>query len=186
MSKSLGNIVSIRSALDQFGADAFRVFVLSSHYRGPLTYSDEALEAARAAADRLRTTLEAADPGGSDAIDATNYRERFVAAMEDDLGTPQALAALFDLAREINRGRDAGRAIGAAQATLRELADVLGLKLRSAGPTAAAPFIELLIELRKELRGAKQYALADSIRSRLGELGVSLEDSPQGTTWRSR
>jgi cysteinyl-tRNA synthetase len=186
MSKSLGNIVSIRSVLDQFGADAFRVFVLGSHYRGPLTYSEEALAGAKSAAERLRTALEAKSEGDVDPVDAAPFRDRFVAAMDDDLGTAAALAALFDLAREINRGRDGGRSVAAAQATLRELADVLGLKLSSAGPTAAAPFIDLLIELRRELRSAKQYELADRVRSRLDDLGVSLEDSPQGTTWRSR
>jgi cysteinyl-tRNA synthetase len=188
MSKSLGNIVSIRSVLDRFGGDAFRVFVLGSHYRGPLTYSEEAIEAARNAAERLRTALEAAADGSGTPVDAAPYRERFLAAMDDDLGTPQALAVLFDLAREINRGRDGGRSVTAAQETLRQLAsDILGLRLAAnEGPAAAAPFIELLIELRKDLRAAKQYSLADSVRDRLSGLGIVLEDGPQGTTWKSR
>ena len=187
MSKSLGNVITIRNALDAYGGDAFRIFVQGSHYRSPLTYSEAALEAARSAGGRLRTALEAQSDGSADPVDPAPFRERFVAAMEDDLGTGAALAALFDLARELNRARDAGRGITDAQATLRELADVLGLRLAAAdGPATAAPFIDLLIELRKELRAAKQYELADSVRSRLGELGIILEDSPQGTTWKSR
>lgn len=186
MSKSLGNLITMREAIDSFGADAIRVFVLGSSYRSPLTYSEEAMAAARNAAERLRTAADAAEKGVGSPVDPAPYRERFIAAMEDDLNTAQALASLFDLAREINRARDAGRGTAAAQATLRELAGVLGLRLESAGPTAAAPFIELLIALRNELREQKQYALADRIRSGLAELGVALEDGPGGTTWKAR
>jgi cysteinyl-tRNA synthetase len=107
--------------------------------------------------------------------------------MDRDLNTPQAVAALFDLAREINRARDENQALEEAQTTLRELADLLGLTLaKEEESLAATPFIQLLIELRKELRQAKRYDLADSIRSRLGELGVALEDTPQGTVWKRR
>src|SRR5690348_1378954 len=129
MSKSLGNLVTIAEALDRYGADALRMFVLNSHYRSPVTYSDEAMEAAKAGAARLREAATAAQPPQrySPPVDAAEARERFVAAMEDDLNTPQALAALFELSREINRARDRGREIEAAQAGLRELAAVLGL-----------------------------------------------------------
>jgi cysteinyl-tRNA synthetase len=186
MSKSLGNLVTISEALSRFGADALRIFVLGSSYRSPLTYSEEAIEAARSAAARLRTAAESADPAGPDPVDADPYRARFVAAMEDDLNTAGALATLFDLAREVNRARDAGRSIGAAQATLRELAAVLGLRLAAEGPSEAAPFIELLIAVRRELREAKQYQLADRIRSGLSDLGIVLEDGPAGTTWKAK
>jgi cysteinyl-tRNA synthetase len=187
MSKSLGNLITMREALDTYGPDAVRVFVLGSGYRSPLTYSEEALRAAKSAADRLLTAVQAPNTGTGDGIDASPWRERFVAAMEDDLNTAQALAVLFDLAREINRGRDAGRAVGEGQAALRELAGVLGLRLESQSDAmAAAPFIELLIELRKELREAKQYPLADRVRARLTDLGITLEDGPAGTTWKAR
>jgi cysteinyl-tRNA synthetase len=107
--------------------------------------------------------------------------------MDHDLNTPQAVAALFDLAREINRARDDGQDVVGAQAILRELADVLGLTLaEDEDSLAAAPFIQLLLDVREELRQAKRYDLADVIRSRLGELGVALEDAPQGTVWRRR
>ncbi len=185
MSKSLGNIISIRDGLEQYGADGIRVFMLTSHYRAPLTYSEEGLEAGKRAAERLR--LAASLPGGDEepAVEAITARERFVKAMDEDLNTPAALAALFDLAREINRGRDEGRSVDQAQATLRELAAVLGLTLREQeGAQGAAPFIELLVALRDELRAAKQFALADSVRARLAELGITLEDGAEGTRWR--
>jgi cysteinyl-tRNA synthetase len=97
------------------------------------------------------------------------------------------VAALFDLAREINRARDENQAVEEAQTTLRELADLLGLTLAAEEESlAAAPFVQLLIEMRDELRQAKRYDLADRIRTRLGELGIALEDTPQGTVWKRR
>ena len=202
MSKSLGNFVPVREAVQRWGADAVRLFVLTSHYRSPLTYSEEALDAAKRGVERLRTSLSstpgsAPDAGSSGlaqlgaasaALDASPFRERFIEAMDRDLNTPQAVAALFDLAREINRARDEGQAVEEAQTTLRELADLLGLTLEEEeeGLLAAAPFIQLLIELREELRQAKRYDLADRIRSRLGEMGIALEDTAQGTVWKRR
>jgi cysteinyl-tRNA synthetase len=187
MSKSLGNFITMRQAIDFAGPDGLRIFILGSSYRSPLTYSEEAMAAGKAAAERLRNAANLEDSGSGEALDATAYRERFIAAMEDDLNTAQALSVLFELAREINRARDGGRAIGDAQSALRELAGLLGLRLAASSEDsiAAAPFIELLIELRKELREAKQYQLADRIRNGLGELGVTLEDAAGKTTWKT-
>jgi cysteinyl-tRNA synthetase len=186
MSKSLGNIINMREAIDKYTPDGVRMFVLGSTYRSPLTYSEEAMGAAKAASDRLRNALEPAPVGSGEPLDATPQRERFIAVMDEDLNTAQAVATLFDLAREVNRARDAGRPVDAAQATLRELSGVLGLRLEAGGEgaIAAAPFIELLIELRKELRAEKHYQLADRIRSGLTELGITLEDSAAGTKWK--
>jgi cysteinyl-tRNA synthetase len=188
MSKSLGNFITMRQAIDTYGPDGVRVFVLSSGYRSPLTYSEEAMAAGKAGAERLRNALAPADAGTGEPVPTGTYRERFIAAMEDDFNTAQALGVLFELGREINRGRDAGRPVGGAQSVLAELAGVLGLRLEASDESsiAAAPFIELLIALRKELREAKQYQLADRIRSGLGELGIALEDGPSGTTWKQR
>ena len=190
MSKSLGNIIPIADALTKYGADACRLFVLNSHYRSPLTYSEEALDAGKRAAERLRL---AASAGGGPAagkgqpLDADPFRARFAEAMEDDLNTAQAVAALFDLAREINRCRDEGRPVDDAQRALRELAGVLGLTLTEEETgLAARPFIDLLVELRDELRVAKLFPLSDRIRSRLAEMGIALEDTPEGTRWRRR
>ena len=187
MSKSLGNVIGIREVLNRHGADAFRLFVLSGAYRKPLNYTEEGVSGNRRGAERLRTAARRPGaPHTGRTLDAAPYRERFIAAMDDDLNTAQAIATLFDLATEINRARDAGDDIAEAQAMLLELAGVLGLRLEEteSALVAAQPFIDLLVEVRRELRAAKQYALADSIRARLGELGVTLEDSPTGTTWR--
>ncbi len=187
MSKSLGNIITIRDALDRYGADALRIFVLTAHYRAPLNYAEDSLEAGKRAAERLR--LAATLPGGEleCGIEPDAYRRRFTEAMDDDLNTAGALATLFDLSREINRARDEGRSVEAGQQTLRELGGVLGLTFKEPeADFAAAPFIEMLVELRKELRSRKVFDVADGIRTRLEDLGIALEDGAEGTRWRRR
>ncbi|MEX1253804.1 MAG: cysteine--tRNA ligase [Dehalococcoidia bacterium] len=187
MSKSLGNFVTIADALARWPADAIRMWVLTSHYRTPLSYTEEALQAAKRGGERLRIAARAPSDGAAAGgeIDAAPYRDSFIEAMDDDLNTSKALAALFDLAHEISRARDEGRPVAGAQAALLELADVLGLTLTEAETDmGAAPFIELLIALRGELREAKQFALADRVRDGLTELDIALEDTPQGTVWR--
>lgn len=185
MSKSLGNIISLPEALDSYDPQALRLFFLSSHYRSPLFYSEENVRAQERAIQRLRQAVNAPSEDGSQ-LDATEFRERFIEAMDDDLNTPRALAALFDLVREINRERERGSDITEAQDTLRELAGVLGLTLEEprAANAEASPFIQTLVDVRAELRSARQFQLADDIRDRLTELGVTLEDSSEGTTWR--
>ena len=187
MSKSLGNLVSIRDVVEQHGADAFRLFVLTSHYRMPLTWTDDGVAASARAAERLSRAAWASG-GEGDAPDVDVFRERFYEAMDDDLNTPQALAALFDMAREINRAVGEGADVSDACALLRELGGVLGLRLEQPGTAGGegdvAPFVELLIETRTALRKEKQFALADNLRDQLAELGVVLEDTPRGTEWR--
>jgi cysteinyl-tRNA synthetase len=210
MSKSLGNLVTLKETLERHGPEALRAFLIGSHYRSPVTYSDEALEAAKAGADRLREAAFASQPPQALAppVDAGPTREKFIAALDDDLNTPQALAALFDLSREINRARDRGRDISVAQATLRELAGVLGLTLaaRQRVPLDRAPFIALMVEIRgsstvpteghdatevidalvamrREYRTGKQWGLADRVRDGLAELGIELKDGADGTAW---
>ena len=186
MSKSLGNLVSIRDVVEQHGADAFRLFVLTSHYRMPLTWTDEGVAASARAAERLSRAAWAVG-GEGDAPDVGMFKERFHEAMDDDLNTPQALAALFDMTREINRAAGDGGDVSEASALLRQLGGVLGLRLEQAGSGGvddAFPFVELLIETRAALRKEKQFALADNLRDRLTELGVVLEDTPRGTEWR--
>ena len=185
MSKSLGNIISLPEALDFYEPQSLRLFFLSSHYRSPLFYSEESVRSQERAMQRLRQAANASSEDGPQ-LDATQYRERFIEAMDDDLNTPRALASLFDLVREINRGRESGSNVSAAQDTLRELAGVLGLELDEpqVEGAEAAPFIQTLVDVRTELRAARQFQLADSIRERLTELGVTLEDSVEGTTWR--
>ncbi|MBI4233514.1 MAG: cysteine--tRNA ligase, partial [Chloroflexi bacterium] len=189
MSKSLGNLVTIKAALARFSPDALRLFFLSSHYRSPLNYTEAAVVAQERAAERLRTAArEETSPAPEDTpqVDPEPLRQRFLAAMDDDLNTPLALAALFDLAREINRGPEAGNSVARARQVLRELAGILGLTLQevTTGAMAAHPFIELLVALRSSLRSSRQFTLADMIRTKLQELGVTLEDTPQETRWR--
>jgi cysteinyl-tRNA synthetase len=165
------------------------MWVLTSHYRTPLSYTQEALQAPKRGAERLRIAARAPGDGAASGaeIEAAPYREAFIEAMDDDLNTSKALAALFDLAHEINRARDESRPVAGAQAALLELADVLGLTLTEPeADMGAAPFIELLIALRGELREAKQFSLADRVRDGLTELGIALEDTPQGTVWRRK
>ena len=188
MSKSLGNLVTIRDVVERHGADAFRLFVLTSHYRMPLTWTDDSMGASARAADRLARAAWTEGSGSGQGPDTTAYQQRFFDAMDDDLNTPQALAALFDLAREINRAAGADGDVSEASALLRELGGILGLRLEQAGmadgASDATPYIELLIETRAALRAEKQFAIADRLRDSLSELGVALEDTPRGTEWR--
>ena len=188
MSKSLGNIISLPEALDKFEPQALRLFFLSSHYRSPLFYSEEVVHSQERAIRRLRQALRV-EPGSSPPIDPEGFRTRFLEAMDDDINTPRALAALFDLAREINRGRERNADVSDAQQTLADLAGVLGLDLAESDDdagTSAAPFIQLLVDLRSDLRSARQFDQADRIRDELTSLGVSLEDTPAGTEWTLR
>lgn len=197
MSKSLGNVVTIRQFLSEHEADVLRLIVLSSYYRSPLLYGSEIVADQERKLARLRSALEPAygSTASGSAVEllagtVASVRASFAAAMDDDFNTAGAMAALFELVRAINTARDAGiggEPFTTAQAVLRELAGVLGLTI--AAPKAAAqeatPFIELLIELRAELRKAKQYALSDMVRTRLTDLNIALEDGPQGTRWKS-
>ncbi len=190
MSKSLGNLVTIRDVLTRYSSDAVRLSVLNAHYRGPGYYSDEALAGAEQAAARLRqaATAPAAAARSSDRLDPSAHRERFVAAMDDDLNTPQALAVLFDLARDINRDAEAGRDVADAQAALLELGrEVLGLTFEERGAAVddeLAARVQALVDRRSELRAAKQFAEADVVRGELEGLGVTLTDAAEGTTWK--
>jgi cysteinyl-tRNA synthetase len=162
MSKSIGNIVGIKQVLEKHSADGFRVFVLGSHYRNPLTFSNEAIEAAERGLERLTQALSNdAVPvkPGAEKLDARTVRQRFMDVMDDDFNTPQALAILFDLAREINRAGETGADTTEARHALKELAGVLGLTLKATEKpfTDAAPFIELLLTTRKKLRDARQF-----------------------------
>jgi cysteinyl-tRNA synthetase len=190
MSKSLGNLITIRDALKKYTPDGLRIFILSSYYRSPLTYTQEAIDAAQAGADRLmRVAVKDASAGKEKILDASPYRQRFTDAMDDDFNTPQAIAALFDLSRDINKADETGMDAGKARETLKELGGVLGLSFKAPEGESAgdiAPFVELLIATRNGLRKAKQFQLADDIRNKLVELGVTLEDTAQGTTWKKK
>lgn len=198
MSKSLGNLVTIEEFLAEHEACVLRMMVLNSSYRSPLTFSDEVLAQAKRALDRLRSALRPAyselGHAAPEAVQDLQHqmqltRQGFLEAMDDDFNTAGALGHLFDLVRAINHARDTGAGaaeLKAAQDLLLELSGVFGLRLER--PTAqggqAAPFVDLLIGLRQELRRQKLWSLSDMVRDRLAELDVILEDSKDGTSWR--
>ncbi len=199
MSKSLGNLITIDEFLERYSADALRMLIFAGHYRKPVAFSSETVEGAERGLDRLRSALRPPKGTKSTGAEADTLREAtenaraaFIAAMDDDLNTAGGMASAFELVRAINTARDAGVSgpfFEAAQRTLRELTGVFGLTFTQAGAdggmdVAAKPFIDLLVTVRTDLRTAKQWALSDTIRNQLKELGVLLEDTPQGTTWR--
>ena len=188
MSKSTGNLVSVGDMLNRFSSDAIRLFILSSHYRSPLSYSEEALDASERGVERLRWALNQKGNGdeGIAILDVKPFEQKFVEAMDDDFNTAQAIAVLFELVKEINRGAEQGINITEAQRTLLKLAGILGLTLREkAKPTLDAEvFIKFLVSARDDLRQTRQWQLADKIRRGLAELGITLEDAPQGTIWK--
>ena len=184
MSKSLGNFFTIRDVLKAFDAETVRFFVVRSHYRSPLNYSDVHLNDAKGALKRLYTALQAVPPAEV-AIDwADPMAARFKAAMDEDFGTPDAVAVLFELASEVNRSQSAERA-----GLLKALGGLLGLLqtdptayLQSgAGLDEAA--IQAQIQARADAKKAKNFAEADRIRNELLAQGIVLKDSATGTTW---
>lgn len=191
MSKSLGNFFTIRDVLAEYDAETVRFFLLSSHYRSQLNYSTDNLDQARAGLERLYTALRDVPQVALDERLAAPFKERFAAAMDDDFNVPEALPVLYDLAREIHRADDATLAARHA-ATLRYLGGVLGLLQQvpeaflqgGAGAEVDAAVVEALIQQRNDARAAKDWAAADAARDQLTELGIELEDTPQGTRWR--
>lgn len=185
MSKSLGNFFTIRDVLKEYDAETVRFFVVRSHYRSPLNYSNVHLDDARGALKRLYTALSLVAPAEV-AIDwAEPHAARFKAAMDEDFGTPEAVAVLFDLAGEVNRSKSpelAGllKALGACLGLLQDDPQQF-LQAGAAGVDAAA--IEAQIAARAAAKAAKNWAEADRIRKELLEQGIVLKDSPTGTTW---
>jgi len=195
MSKSLGNFFTVREILRRYQPEEIRYFILSSHYRSPLNYSDENLDKARGALQRLYTALRDCEPAEGSELEA-GYEQRFRAAMNDDFNTPEALAVLFELTRAMNRAREQGDGEAARLAnTLRALAGRLGILqsdpetyLRSGhsdsqqGPSDQE--IDALIARREQARSDRDWKEADRIRDQLTEMGVVLEDGSGGTLWR--
>ncbi len=196
MSKSLGNIISIKEFLGKRDADVMRMLVLNGSYRAPLVFNDETLDAAAKGLDRIKSALKPALPGAKGlpaesaaalAAASETVKKSFTDAMDDDFNTAGALGGIFDFVRAINTARDTGASdadLSDAQTLLRELTGVFGLRLsEKTGSGGADPFIDLLLEVRGEARKQKMWALSDLIRDRLKDLGVTVEDSKEGSSW---
>jgi len=196
MSKSLGNIVSIKEFLSKRDADVMRMLVLNGSYRAPLIFNEETLDSAEKGLERLKSGLKPA-PASATGLsaeaasalvtqsDAT--RQTFTDSMDDDFNSSGALAALFELVRAINTARDSGATdaqLEPARKTVRSLAGVLGLRLNEKKSSGDADrFVNLLVEIRTEMRKQKNWLMSDLIRDRLKELGVVIEDTKEGTIW---
>jgi cysteinyl-tRNA synthetase len=202
MSKSLGNFFTIREVLEKYDAETLRFFIVRSHYRSPLNYSDAHLDDARAALRRLYTALSVVTPDASPLDWNDSFAARFKAAMDNDFGTPEAVAVLFDLAAEVNRTRSPSRA-----GLLKALGGCLGLlqtdpaawlqgrpspgssaggravDAAGPGPALAPSEIERRIAERGLAKQRRDFAAADRIRAELLEQGIVLKDSATGTTW---
>jgi cysteinyl-tRNA synthetase len=184
MSKSLGNFFTIREVLKVYDPEVVRFFIIRTHYRSPLNYSDVHLDDAKGALKRLYTALDLVTADDV-TIDWTNpYAARFKVAMDEDFGTPEAVAVLFDLAGEVNRTKSSELA-----GLLRCLGGILGLLQQApqaflqAGSGVDAAQILVQIGLRADAKASKNFAEADRIRKDLLAKGIVLKDSPTGTTW---
>ncbi len=192
MSKSMGNFFTVRDVLKNYQPEVVRFFILRAHYRSPLNYSDQYLKDAKQALDRLYIALKEVSAPEKTEIDWTDESAKiFMSAMNDDFNTPEAVAVLFDLANRINKTQSVEHA-----ALLKALGGILGLLqqipqtyLQYVVPSESAERftaeeIERMIRQRLTARKARLYSDADAIRKKLLDVGIVLEDGPQGTTWR--
>lgn len=213
MSKSLGNFFLVKDILAHYPAEVLRYFILSTHYRSPLDFSDERLEEASRSLERLRTAVEnirhletlplavGDEEARAAKLAAQTAREEFYAAMDDDFNTALAISTMFGLAKEINiyhskvvagKGAIDEQALRDMQEVYFMMADILGIlvkeregKLEGEGELVAG-LMDVIITIRQEARKKKDWATADQIRDSLGNLGIILEDSPQGVRWKKR
>jgi cysteinyl-tRNA synthetase len=203
MGKSLGNFVTLKDAFTKWEPQVVRFFILQSHYRSTLDFSDEAVDGAARGLEKLvslRTALRertrsAPEQPASGGVDLENYRRQFLEMMDDDFNTPRAIAVLFDLAREVNSMLGSGSTqskrdlIAVDDFLALHAGHILGLTLQPAGLQTGTDqltdgLMALLIDLRREFRAQKQWHMSDRIRDRLAGLGIGLEDTKEGTAWK--
>jgi cysteinyl-tRNA synthetase len=186
MSKSLGNAFNVKAALEEFSSDSIRLWILQSHYRTNPLLDKELIGAAERSMRRIRSAVEAENVESDDSLDASAYKRRFVEAMDDDLNTPQALAAIFDLCRKMNRARTDGKDVSGAAELVRELTGVLGFTLEAPpqkNEGLSDDDINALVAQRKEARADKRWGDADAVRDQLDAAGISISDAGDETTW---
>jgi cysteinyl-tRNA synthetase len=189
MAHSLENFTTLQDMLAKYEPAAVRLYLLQTHYRAPMSFSEQGLIDATRTLSTLRAAFgDASERAEGQSEQAAALLARFDEVLEDDFNTPGALGVLFDTAHEVNRVQGLGAAGQALRAAFRGMVDVLGIPLDEEPSTAvdavAAPFIDLLVETRTVLRRERQFALADQLRDRLRDLGVALEDTADGTKWR--
>jgi cysteinyl-tRNA synthetase len=178
MAKSVGNIRLLHGALEEFGREAFVMWLVGAHYRKPVAYTEDALAEAGRAADRIRELGRRLDPEAAPAPDMDSYAERFFDALADDFNTPQALAVLFDWVAEANRRIDAGETLGRGR--LGEMLHVLGLESLLEAGDEAPEDLRRLAEQRDAARAERDFERADAIRDQLAEAGWQIRDTPDG------
>jgi cysteinyl-tRNA synthetase len=206
MAKSLGNYITVREALEKYSAEAIRLFVMSTHYRSEIDFTDDRLKAAETSLGRLYNSLESLEDAKNVAVErGPNEAELkfkqsieklhadFVNAMDEDFNTPQALAALFDMSKGINKFLDENKQVSnevleTVFGGFSELGKALGLfkqeKTKDVGEKIANDLVQLLFDLREELRNKKEYGLSDEIRAKMKGLGLVIEDTAEGPKWK--
>ncbi len=189
MSKSLGNFFTVRDIAEEFDYEVIRFFMLSAHYRSPINFSKDLMDSAKSALGRIYTCLETLDflaESAEDKDDAvleniSSYKEKFIAAMDDDLNTADAISTIFELVSEVNKAisdKPSKKFCVEAAALIRELGDVLGL-LKNRDEGADSNIQEILAQ-RAEARGNKDWAKSDELRDKLRDMGYAVKDTPQG------
>ena len=185
MSKSLGNAFNVNAALEEYSSDAIRLWILQSHYRTNPLLDKKLIAMAERSMRRIRQTVDIESNDSGHPVDFRSYESRFIEAMDDDLNTPKALAAVFDLCREINRGRDNKVDVSGSVETVRRLTGVLGLRLEVPPKKAGLndQEVEALVQARKDARADKRWDEADTLRDQLAAAGISISDTGEDTVW---
>ena len=185
MSKSLGNAFNVNAALEEYSSDAIRLWILQSHYRTNPLLDKKLIATAERSMRRIRQTVDIESNDSGHPVDFRSYERRFIEAMDDDLNTPKALAAVFDLCREINRGRYNKVDVSGAVETVRRLTGVLGLRLEVPPKKAGLndQEVEALVQARKDARADKRWDEADTLRDQLAAAGISISDTGGDTVW---
>ena len=205
MSKSLGNFFLLREVLEHYEGRVIRFFVLSAHYRKPIDFSDAELTQSKAGLERIDNAVlrikeklsEKSSEDGDDLKGLASYleetKEKFIAAMDEDFNTAQGIGAIFELVKEVNKYADTEKVseegmknLAAAETYIRYIMEeVLGVLLKNDENIGnlTSELVEFILELRREARAEKNWALSDKIRDRLGEMGIKIKDGKDKTTW---